>query len=99
MAASESPVFGQIRRDDSLNSLVRCQSDETTETFNSGLSQKITTGWKYNWFWSTCLHGSRYSQTNIIFSDNGTGLVNKKKGVDIIYLNFTNEFDLVRHDF
>lgn len=41
MASSEIPAFEQFRRDESGSWLVRCKSDQTTGTFNSGLSQKI----------------------------------------------------------
>lgn len=37
-------------------------------------------------------------QTCYIFFDNITGLLDKDNGVDIICLDFSNEFDLVPHD-
>lgn len=37
-------------------------------------------------------------QTCYMFFDNITGLVDKDNDVDIIYLDFSNEFDLVPHD-
>lgn len=37
-------------------------------------------------------------QPRYIFFDNITGLVDKDNAVDIIYLDFSNGFDLVPHD-
>lgn len=42
--------------------------------------------------------GGLVKQTCSIFFDNVTGLVDKDNAVDIIYLDFPNEFDLVPHD-
>ena len=42
---------------------------------------------------------SRSCQTNVLyFFGNITGLVDKDNSVDIIYLDFSNEFGLVPHD-